>query len=396
MRIGLPEQPVAITEVNGTPLGAADAPSGRLASAAPRSVSLDVRGSGSPELRANELATIRGQVHTRTGQPDPAFDGEVELVVFDAAREVQLDSVVYSRYPDFTVRTDRIYQGRASVRAGAFTAQFIVPRDVSYSGLPGRISAYVASDAGVDGVGSTEDVTISATAGPPLDDREGPQMRLWLNDSTFVDGGLVGPEATLVVRLFDEHGINTVGTGVGHDLLVTFDDDPASAVEVSRFYEGDLDSYQAGTVRFPLPQGPATAPGVHTLRVTAWDVANNSSTATLGYVVGADAALALRNVYNYPNPTPGPTRFIFEHNQAPGTVARVQLRIYTLAGRPVRTLELEEPLPGGLVQIPFDGLDDDFDRLATGVYLYRVRVAVDRADGGTEVTEHVERLAVIR
>jgi hypothetical protein len=113
-------------------------------------------------------------------------------------------------------------------------------------------------------------------------------------------------------------------------------------------------------------------------------------------VLEGGAELALRNVYNYPNPTPGPTRFIFEHNQPPGTVARVQLRIYTLAGRPVRTLEREEPLVGGLVQIPFDGLDEDFDRLASGIYLYRVRVAVDRADGGTEVTEHVERLAVIR
>lgn len=376
MRIGLPDRPVAVTEINGVPVG-------------------DAGGSGEPELRANELAEVRGQVLTHSGQPDGAFNGEVELVVFDAAREVQLDPTVYNRYgyDEFTVRTDRIYRGRATVQGGQFTARFIVPRDVSYSGLPGRITAYVASGAGTDGVGATEAVTISPTAGPPLDDREGPRLSLWLNDSTFVDGGLVGPEAVLVARLSDEHGINTVGTGVGHDLLVTFDDDPESAVEVSRFYEGDLDSYQSGAVRFPLPE---QEPGLHTLRLTAWDVANNSSTATLSYVLGGDAALSLRNVYNYPNPTPGPTRFIFEHNQTPGTLARVQLRIYTLAGRPVRTLELEEPLSGGLVQIPFDGLDEDFDRLASGVYLYRVRVAVDRADGGTEVTEHIERLAVIR
>lgn len=381
MRLGLPERPVAITEVNGAPVSST--------------------GGGLPPhrssvLRANELAEVRGQVLTPAGLPDPAFDGVVEVVVFDAAREVELDPELYCCYTDgsFTVRTDRIYRGRATVRGGQFVARFVVPRDVSYSGLPGRISAYVASDgAAVDGVGATEDVIISPTAGPPLDDHEGPRMRLFLNDSTFVDGGLVGPEPTLIVRLSDEHGINTVGSGVGHDLLVTFDDDPASAVDVSRFYEGDLDSYQSGTVRFPLPE---QAPGPHTLRVTAWDVANNSSSATLSYVLGEGGTLALRNVYNYPNPTPGPTRFIFEHNQAPGTLARVQLRIYTLAGRPVRTIELEEPLSGGLVQIPFDGLDEDFDRLASGVYLYRVRVAVDQPDGGTAVTEHVERLAVIR
>ncbi|MDX1420136.1 MAG: type IX secretion system sortase PorU [Rubricoccaceae bacterium] len=373
MRIGLPERPVAVTDVNGTPLD----------------------GGEGAVLRANELAEVRGQVNTQGGQLDTSFNGEVELVVFDAAREVELDREVYCCDTDgtFTIRTDLIYRGRATVRGGEFTVRFIVPRDVSYSGLSGRITAYVASDAGVDGVGATEAVTISPTAGPPLDDVAGPELRLFLNDSTFVDGGLVGPEPTLVVRLFDEHGINTVGSGVGHDLLVTFDDDPESAVDVSRFYEGDLDSYQSGTIRFPMPE---QEPGPHTLRVTAWDVANNSSTAALAYTLDGGAALALRNVYNYPNPTSGPTRFIFEHNQPPGTLARVQLRIYSLAGRPVRTLEHEEPLTGGLVQIPFDGLDDDFDRLASGVYLYRVRVAVDRADGGTEVTEHIERLAVIR
>jgi hypothetical protein len=405
MRIGLPNRPVAITEVNGIPLEGGALAAGEdglaadLGGGGPRAPARRAEAGGArrgePELRANELTEIRGQVLGYDGQPDLAFDGEVELEVFDATREVELDPAIYGRYTDgdFTVRTDRIYRGRASVRGGAFTARFIVPRDVSYSGLPGRISAYVRSNGALDGVGSTEAVRISATAGPPLDDRTGPQIRLFLNDSTFVDGGLVDAEPTLVVRLFDEHGINTVGTGVGHELLVTFDDDPASAVEVGRFYEGDLDAYQSGTVRFQLPP---QAPGAHVLRVTAWDVANNASSAELRYAVAGSAALALRNVYNYPNPTPGPTRFIFEHNQPPGTMARVQLRIYTLAGRPVRTLELEEPLAGNLVQIPFDGLDEDLDPLASGVYLYRLRVAVDLPDGTTEVTEHVERLAVIR
>src|SRR5690606_10054599 len=97
----------------------------------------------------------------------------------------------------------------------------------------------------------------------------------------------------------------------------------------------------------------------------------------------------------------GATRFIFEHNQPLGTVARVQLRIYTLSGRPVKTLDAEETLLGGvltgsMVQIPWDGRDEDFDALATGIYLYKVRVEVERPDGETQVSERIERLAVIR
>ena len=40
--------------------------------------------------------------------------------------------------------------------------------------------------------------------------------------------------------------------------------------------------------------------------------------------------------------------------------------------------------------------DEDFDLLATGIYLYKVRVEVERADGETQVSERIERLAVIR
>ncbi|HEX7070933.1 MAG TPA: hypothetical protein VF190_09015, partial [Rhodothermales bacterium] len=93
-------------------------------------------------------------------------------------------------------------------------------------------------------------------------------------------------------------------------------------------------------------------------------------------------------------------RFIFEHNKMPGTPARVQVRIYTLSGRPVRTLDHEETLPagvlpGGQIDVYWDGRDEDFDPVATGVYLYKVRVEVDDGDE-REVVERIEKLAVIR
>jgi hypothetical protein len=79
----------------------------------------------------------------------------------------------------------------------------------------------------------------------------------------------------------------------------------------------------------------------------------------------------------------------------------VQVRVYTLSGRPVVTLDEERTLPGGalsgsLVQIPWDGRDEDFDTLASGVYLYKVRVEVEREGGERQVSERIERLAVIR
>ncbi len=358
----------------------------------------------SPTLTAFEEATVSGQVLGADGRPDPTFAGEVDVTVFDAQREITLEegACCYTDDDndgrgDYTDRTDRIYSGRASVSGGTFSTTFRVPQDVSYSGEAAKVVAYATASGGLDGVGQTQDVIVSAQAGARPNDAAGPEIRLFLNDSTFVDGGTTVPGGVVVARLRDESGINTVGAGVGHELLLTFDGDAASAIDVGPFYSGDLNTYRSGEVRVPLPE---LAPGEHTLRLTVWDALNNSSTAELRFVV-IDEGLLVENLFPYPNPTAGPTRFTFDHNQPPGTPATAQLRIYTLAGRPIRTIDGAEALPDGVlpsrtVQIPWDGLDDDLDRLASGVYLFRLRLEVPDPAGGSRVAERVERLAIIR
>ncbi|MEO0557773.1 MAG: type IX secretion system sortase PorU [Bacteroidota bacterium] len=369
-----------------------------------RRVSVDVPA----ELKAFEEVTVSGTVRQLDGSLDASYSGEVTLTVFDAARTVDLpedaccslgDSNGNSR-TDYQVQTDRIFSGRAEVNGGRFTATFLVPQDISYSGETARVAAYVngqSSGSSVDGFGQSEDAVVSAVAGVRPNDNEGPVVRLFLNDTTFVAGASVVPGATLIAKLQDPSGINTVGAGVGHTLLLTIDGDAANAIDVGSAYVGDVGTYRSGQIRFPLPE---LEPGPHTLTLTAWDAVNNASTAELAFVMEESEALAVRSVLPYPNPTSGPTRFVFEHNRV-GSPARVQLRIYTLAGRPIRTIGPDEALPGGLltsssVQIPWDGLDDDQDRLASGVYLFRLRLEIPGEDGGTEVAERVDRLAIIR
>ncbi|CAN5767861.1 type IX secretion system sortase PorU [soil metagenome] len=383
MRVGLPERDVAVTRINEMPI-THEMPAGDL-----------------PSLQGLAMASVEGEVRGFGGAIDPTFNGEVELVVFDAARSIEIPPDVRLWLRDYEVRSEQIYRGRASVQNGRFSAEFIVPQDVSYSGERGRVSAYALSTTGAgetDGFGYSESLRISETSGPPLNDTEGPRIRLFLNDTTFVSGGLVEEEPLLIVDLFDDSGINATGAGVGHNLLLVINGNEADAIDIGEYYRGALDSYQRGEVRYRLP---AMERGSHTLRVRAWDVANNPSTEEITFLVEPSIQLALRNVFNYPNPTAGRTAFTFEHNLPLGTPARVQLRIYTINGRPVRTLDGDETLPTGvltgpLVQIPWDGHDEDMDRLATGIYLYRLRVEVDRPDGERQVSERIERLAIIR
>ncbi|NNE71329.1 MAG: type IX secretion system sortase PorU, partial [Rhodothermales bacterium] len=374
MRVGIPPSEVAVEAVNGVDLQSGTAP-----------------------LKALDRVTITGSVRDGFGNPDPSFNGVVSLTVFDAVRNVPLLRQVRMPTPYYRIREDLIWRGEAQASAGQWSATFVVPKDISYSNQPGRVSAYATSDA-AHGLGFSEELIVGGTADNPPDDAVGPEISLFLNDTTFVAGETTSPNAELIVKLFDESGINTVGAGVGHEILLVVNGDESGAEDIGESFTSEPGSYQRGEIRRPITFDQA---GPGTLSVRAWDVLNNSATADLDFVVTDDEVLRLANVYNYPNPMSTRTRFVFEHNQAPGTTARARVRIYTLNGAPVKTIDTDEALPSGIltsgpVQILWDGLDDDLDRLATGIYLYQLRVEVDASDGTTQTSEVVEKLAVIR
>ena len=380
VRIGLPERPVRITRLSGEDL--------------PDLAPGDSIPPGTPALRALTQTVIEGEVLGLQSQADAGFTGEVEVLVYDAARRERIpEEQEFHVREGVEVRPDLIWRGRATATGGQFRATFVVPQDVSYSGAPGRIYAYARPTGGaaLDGQGFSEAFTVSASAGDAADDGTGPQIRLFVGDSTFVEGGLVGPGEELVVELRDPSGLNAAGAGIGHELLLSVDGNEAEARDIGERFVADLDSYTSGSARVALPE---LEPGVHRVRVRAWDVTNNASEASLSFVVGEEERLALGSVYNYPNPMSRRTTFVVDHNRS-GQAGRVLIRIYTVNGRLVRTLESDAAL-GPVAALDWDGRDEDGDRVGSGIYLYQVRVEAERPDGGREVSERLERLALIR
>ena len=377
MRLGLPPSEATVDAINGQPVD------------------------GQPQMRALEEVKISGSIRTPSGDLNTSFDGQADVTVYDAARRVQIENRVAMPQDYYIVREDLIWRGTVPVVGGRFDATFVVPKDISYSNEAGRVSVY-ARYGSEHAIGYTENVVVGGTAANPPDDHEGPEIALYLNDTTFVSGGMTPRHPRLIVKLRDDSGINTVGAGVGHEMLLIVDGDDQNAVDISAGFESDPNSYRSGRVTYSFEEYPVELEdGPHTLTLRAWDVLNNSSTATLDFYVSSADGLVLKNVFNYPNPTSGNTRFIFEHNQPSGTPADVQIRIYTLSGRPIRTLDSDEALPSGVltagpVQVAWDGRDEDWNPIASGIYLYKVRVSIDSMDGGRHVAEHIERLAVIR
>ena len=86
----------------------------------------------------------------------------------------------------------------------------------------------------------------------------------------------------LFIKLFDESGINTVGNGIGHDLMAILDEESANPIILNDYYTSDLNTYQSGQVKYPFN---TLDPGQHTISVKAWDVNNNSSDVKMSFIV---------------------------------------------------------------------------------------------------------------
>lgn len=339
-------------------------------------------------IGALQLVTVSGRVHERNGQPMNDFNGIVYPTVFDKASEVvTLNNDPGSPPFTFSVQKNIIYKGKASVTDGHFQFTFVVPRDISYNFGEGRIS-YYAEGEGTNASGYFDDFVIGGSNENAVEDEDGPQVGLYLNDESFVFGGTTDESPSLLAIVTDSSGVNTVGNGIGHDITAVVDDNTSSIINLNDFYQADLDSYQSGRVVYPFSN---LSEGTHTLKLKVWDVHNNSSEAYTEFVVAESAELALQHVLNYPNPFTTHTQFMFEHNQ-PCNSLDVQVQVFTVSGKLVKTIH-ETVLTNGFRNDPisWNGLDDYGQKIGRGVYLYNLKVTTP--DGRS--AEQIERLVIL-
>jgi hypothetical protein len=243
---------------------------------------------------------------------------------------------------------------------------------------------YAWNDAS-DAVGFTENVSISGTDTTVAIDTAGPRITIYLDDESFRSGDRVKPEALLIADLQDESGINTSTVGIGHRLEAVLN--KSTAIDLSDFYRGNLDTYKSGQIRYPMSALPE---GKYSLKLKAWDIRNNSSEAEILFEVSASTDVELANVFNFPNPFSGSTTFTFQRNsQEP---VDVEVKIYTIAGRLIENLQVPS-VADRFVQIPWNGRDRDGDPLANGVYFYKVIVkTLDRRS----TKEEIGKLTIMR
>lgn len=341
-------------------------------------------------LRARDLVTLKGRVLHANGGLFDDFQGEVSVTIFDKPvdRQTKRNDGVGSAV-DFTQQSSIIFKGRASADTGYWQVSFIVPRDINYTFGEGKISLY-ANNTYTDAGGADRRFNIGGLSNAVVQDDEGPEIRLFMNDTNFINGGITDDSPIGLALLFDESGINVVGNGIGHNIVGVLDGDENSPINLNSDYEGDIDTYKSGTVRYPFFN---LADGEHSLKVRVWDVMNNVSEATVDFVVADRENLVIQDLFNYPNPFTESTRFSFEHNRA-GEALEVELHIINQQGQLVYS-ETQSLSPEGnrTLDMTWDATGNGGQKVAAGVYVFRL-VVRSLADG-SEASES-ERLVFLK
>ncbi|MBL0103379.1 MAG: hypothetical protein IPP51_06210 [Bacteroidetes bacterium] len=82
-----------------------------------------------------------------------------------------------------------------------------------------------------------------------------------MNDDKFVRGGMTDKNPYIYAVISDSSGVNTVGTGIGHDLTAELDSKSDKQYLLNDYFENDLNSYTTGKVYYRLKNldaGPHT------------------------------------------------------------------------------------------------------------------------------------------
>ena len=216
-------------------------------------------------------------------------------------------------------------------------------------------------------------------------DNINPVLDVTFDGIHILDGDIVSPETEIVIQVSDENQYLELNDTSDFRIWLT---DPLgqqkqiyfsgiNGASRIQFIPGNLPKNQARIIYNPQ----LLTDGMYQLRIQAADRSKNES-GDNDYQISFEVInrSTITNLINYPNPFTTSTRFVFilTGKKVPDAI---QIQIMTVTGKLVKTIDQYEigPINIGrnITQYAWDGRDDFGDRLANGVYLYKVNARIN-------------------
>ncbi len=335
-------------------------------------------------LSALEEVVISGVVQ-ENGVIRSDFNGTLTVGVFDVKQSFKTLGQESTPYT-YTLRTNALFRGEATVKDGEFSFSFIVPKNISYQYQKGKISLYASDEnSNLDAGGSSREFVIGGTSDNSETDDTPPFLRAYMNDSSFVNGGQVGNSPLLIARVEDENGITTSRSGVVEGITLSFQDE---TFNLNEFYTADQDDYTKGTIVYPFQNLGA---GTYNASLKIWDTHNNASETMIEFKVSDSPILFVYNPIAYPNPVESETVFSFEHDREDEDLSIVLL-VYGANGKVLSQIDYDISNSQRGVEIPWKAKTNTGEALKQGIYYTRM-IIKSKLDGATK--EITQKLVIV-
>lgn len=321
-------------------------------------------------VKALQPVTIEGVVKDLSGEVASSFNGIVYVSVYDKETTYTTKGDENTTPKDFQLRNSVLFNGKTEVVNGRFSIDFIVPRDISYRYGRGMVS-YYATDYRNDAIGLYDDFMIGGFYEEAVQDDNPPLVQLFIDDEKFVSGGITGNNPLLIAHVEDASGINTTGTGIGHDIVATLDGPTDGSFILNDYFVAEIGNQGKGTINYRMTD---LAEGNYVLNLKVWDLYNNSGVSSIAFKVADSHLMVLEDPLCSPNPVTDAAGFSFGHNQI-GNNMDVQIRIFDMMGRLVAVLN--DQVFGTSTRtnpIYWNGRASNGSKLSSGLYVYNIIV----------------------
>lgn len=317
-------------------------------------------------LQGATLYSLEGKV-TENATTLTNFNGDVEIRIFQSPSTKITKGDENSPF-QFSEYDALLYQGKAKIKDGVFSTAFITPKLTAVNPSVGRIIMYAISDDDQPQEARGSSIANIGTTNNNIVDVQPPIINLFINDTTFVNGGIANENPVLIGILEDNTAIDISGI-TPKQILATLDGD--STFNVTNYYHAYPNEIGKGRLTFQLFD---LKEGKHQIFLKAFDVNGNESTATIDFRVGEQNQLTVSKVFGWPNPFQDQVKIGFFHNRS-GEDLEGQLVVCNAFGQPVLSLEFESPNSLFSQEIfEWNGTMANGAKLPAGLYILRVSV----------------------
>lgn len=325
-----------------------------------------------PVIEARSNPVIKGKITDVDGSLVSDFNGFVYLKLYDAEKVIEtLGNGDAGQVMIYNDRKTKLIDAVTKVENGEWEATLYMPSEIENNFTQGRLTLYALADDGREANGATEQFYVYGYNEDAPEDVKGPEISFfYINNENFQDGDLTYKTPVAYAEFSDESGINISDAGIGHSLMLTLDNKTVYT-DIMNFYSPDLYDATRGSITYQLPE---LAAGKHTLTLSVWDCANNSSYSTISFNVAAVKEPDIYEIGTFINADRSGVEFIVNSDRPLAALA-CNIEVFNINGvRVWHTSSDDRTGSDSTLRFKWDYTTAAGNRVDKGIYICRATV----------------------